>query len=265
VPWSASSTPSREGRSYDAQFIRTPVPLASLAPSPGSNLEQPPADEQQGSVAHDESTVRSVLPTSPSIIDRAALVIADAGRTQTNESGAGNTEPGIPEDTIQGQGDVLLPSPSASPTSAILSPEATPLEVPSGASSKASPEEQSLKELVFEYLRTMATNDTSMQERLLAGRVNFYGKGVLSFPEIRELTERYCRQWPIRKWEPKGETEFPSILHSSDSDQYEVLQPFDWTVANGPKQKKGSAVLYLRIRKAENGEFHIFHLEQRHP
>jgi hypothetical protein len=129
---------------------------------------------------------------------------------------------------------------------------------------KGSPEEQSLKELVLKYLRTMATNDSSTLERLLAGRVNFYGKGILSFPEIEESMERYRRQWPIRKWESKGEPEFPNTLHSSDPDQYEVLQPFDWTVANGTKQKKGSAILYLRIRKAENGAFHIFHLEQRH-
>ena len=128
---------------------------------------------------------------------------------------------------------------------------------------KASPEEQPLKEWVLEYIRTVASNDGSTQERFFAGRVNFYGKGVLSFPEIGASMERYRREWPIRKWEPKGEPEFPYTLHSSNPDLYEVLQPFDWTVANGSKHKQGSATLYVRIRKAENGAYHIFHLEQR--
>jgi hypothetical protein len=259
VPSSAGSAPSREERSYVAQSVTTPAPSASPAPSLDSNLEQKAADVQEGSVAHDDTSVKSVPPTFPAVVDRTELVAAELGPTQTNESAAGNTEPENPEDTIQSQADVSLPSPSAAP-----SVESTPVQTQSGGSLKASPEEQSLKELVLEYLRTMATNDSSSQERLLAGRVNFYGKGVLSFPEIGASMERYCRQWPIRKWEPKGEPEFPNTLHASDPDQYEVLQPFEWTVANGSKQKKGSAILYLRIRKAENGAFHIFHLEQRH-
>ena len=136
-----------------------------------------------------------------------------------------------------------------------------PSPTPAGSSS----EEQSLKELVQTYLRTVAANDNSTQERLFAGRVDFYGEGDLSFPEIAASMERYRREWPIRKWEPKGEPQFPNSLHSSNPDLYEVLQPFDWTVANGSKHKQGSATLYLKIRKAENGAFHIFHLEQRHP
>ena len=234
VPSSVGSTPSREDRSPVAQSVTTPeptpTPSASPTPSPDSNLEQK---------------------TEP-------------GRTQTDKSSAGNTEAEGPEDTIQGQADVPLPSPSVALPSAVPSAESTPLQAESGGSLKDSPEEQSIRELVLEYLRTMASNDSSTQGRLLAGRVDFYGKGVLSFPEIEESMERYRHQWPIRKWEPKGEPEFPNTLHSSDPDQYEVLQPFDWTVANGTKQKKGSAILYLRIRKAENGAFHIFHLEQRH-
>ena len=142
----------------------------------------------------------------------------------------------------------------------------TPLAVePSPTPGGSSSEEQSLKELVLTYLRTVAANDNSTQERLFAGRVDFYGEGVLSFPEIGASMERYRREWPIRKWEPKGEPQFPNSLHSSNPDLYEVLQPFDWTVANGSKHKQGSATLYLKIRKAENGAFHIFHLEQRHP
>jgi TIR domain len=257
VPSSAGSTPSPEERPSIAPSITPPVSLASPPLSPDANLEQRPADDQEVSVAQDDVSANSVPSASPAIVERTALVATEPGRTQTNESAAGNTEPENPEDTIQA--DVLLPSSSVVPSA-----ESTPSPAPSDESLKASPEEQSLRELVLEYLRTMATNDNSTQERLLAGRVNFYGKGVLSFSEIEASMERYCRQWPVRKWEPKGEPEFPNTLHSSDPDQYEVLQPFDWTVVNGSKQKKGSAILYLRIRKAENGAFHIFHLEQRH-
>jgi TIR domain-containing protein len=262
VPSSAGSAPSREereDRAYVVPSITTPTPLASPTPSLDSNLYKIAVDDQEGSVARDDTSAKSVPPDSPGMADRPTPVAAEPISTQTNGPAAGSTEPENPEDSIQGQADVLLPSPSVAPPE-----ESTPLPAQSGGSLRASPEEESLKELVLAYLRTMATNDSSTQERLLAGRVNFYGKGVLSFSEIGETMERYCRQWPIRKWEPKGEPEFPNILHSSDPDQYEVLQPFDWTVANGSKQKKGSAILYLRIRKAENGAFHIFHLEQRH-
>jgi hypothetical protein len=156
--------------------------------------------------------------------------------------------------------DIPLPSPTVTASTAL-----TPPKTQTGGSADASPDEQSLKELVLEYLRTVATDDGSKQERLFAGRVSFYGKGVLSFPEIVASMERYHREWPIRTWEPKGEPQFPNNLHASNPDLYEVLQPFDWTVANGSQHKQGSAILYLRIRKAENGAFHIFHLEQRHP
>jgi hypothetical protein len=261
VPPSLGSTPSREDRSDVAQSITTPASSASRTPARDSDLEQKAADDHEGSVAHDETSAKPVPPTSPSLVDRTALAAAEPGRTRAVDLSAGNIEA---EDTIQSQADLLLPSPSVDPPSAPPSAETTPLQAESGGSLKGSQEEQSLKELVLEYLRTMATNDSSTLERLLAGRVNFYGKGVLSFPEIEESMERYRRQWPIRKWESKGEPEFPNTLHSSDPDQYEVLQPFDWTVVNGTKQKKGSAILYLRIRKAENGAFHIFHLEQRH-
>jgi TIR domain-containing protein len=258
VPSSAGSTPSREERSYVARSVTTPGPLANPTPSADSTLYKNAADDQEGSVARDDTSANSVAPDSPGIADLSTPVAAEPSPTPTNEPAAGSTEPENPEDTMKSQADLLLPSASVVPPV-----ESTPREVKSDGSLKALPEEQSLKELVLEYLRTMATNDSSTQERLLAGRVNFYGKGVLSFPEIGASMGRYCRQWPIRKWEPKGEPEFPNTLHSSDPDQYEVLQPFEWTVADGSKQKKGSAILYLRIRKAENGAFHIFHLEQR--
>ena len=89
-------------------------------------------------------------------------------------------------------------------------------------------------------------------------------KEYLLFPRLRGPWRITAGNGRSRKWEPKGEPEFPKALHSSDSNLYEVLQPFDWSVANGSKHKEGSAILYVRIRKAGNGAFHIFHLEQRH-
>ena len=62
---------------------------------------------------------------------------------------AGNSGPEDPEDTIQGDADVLLPSPSVAPPSAEPSAESTPLQAESGGSLKGSLEEQSLKELVL--------------------------------------------------------------------------------------------------------------------
>jgi hypothetical protein len=155
--------------------------------------------------------------------------------------------------------DVPQPSPSLGAPAELVSPETR-----SGGSSKGLSDEQSLKELVLEYFRAVAADDDSAQERLFAGRVSFFGKGVLSIPEIEASMERYRRDWPNRKWEPKGEPKFSNVLHSSDPNVYEVLQSFDWTLANGSQHKQGSAILYLRFRKAENGAFHIFHLEQRH-
>jgi hypothetical protein len=80
---------------------------------------------------------------------------------------------------------------------------------------------------------------------------------------VQASMERYCRQWPIRKWEPRGEPEFPKILHSTNPNLYEVLQPLTWTVANGSEHKQGSTTLYVRIRKNEKGVFRIIHVEKR--
>jgi hypothetical protein len=109
----------------------------------------------------------------------------------------------------------------------------------------------------------VSSNDVSTQERFFAQRVNFYGEGVLALPMVQASMERYRRQWPIRQWEPRGEPEFPKILHSTNPNLYEVLQPLAWTVANGSQHKQGSTTLYVRIRKNEKGEFRIIHIEKR--
>ena len=179
APSSAGSTPSHEERSDAAPAITTPTPLAISTPSPDSNLYKNAADEQESSLARDESTAKSVSPDSSGMADLSTPVADEGSPNQTDVPAAGSTEPENPEDTVQGQTDVPLPSPTAPPAA-----EPTPVQGPSDGNLQAAPEEQSLKELVLEYLRTMGNNDSSTQERLLAGRVNFYGKGVLSFPEI---------------------------------------------------------------------------------
>ena len=131
--------------------------------------------------------------------------------------------------------------------------------------SKPSTEEESLKELVLEYLRAVASDDDSAQERLFGWRVNFFGKGILPISGVRASMDRYRQEWPVRDWQPEGEPEFPGVLHSTHPELYEVLQPFSWTVANGSRRKAGKATLYVRIRRDEKGLLHIIHLELRHP
>ena len=109
----------------------------------------------------------------------------------------------------------------------------------------------------------MPSDDVSAQERFFAQRVSFYGEGVLSLPMIQASLQRYRREWPIRNWEPRGEPKFPKILHSTNPELYEVLQPIAWTVANDSRQKQGNTTLYVRIRKNAIGEFRIIQVEQR--
>jgi hypothetical protein len=167
------------------------------------------------------------------------------------------------------------PSVVATPSLKANSVEATPFvvatpsvisntqEAQTGGSASPPSEEQSTKEVVLDYMRTMSSDEDPAVDRFFAGRVNFYGKGVLSLEEVQESIERYRKEWPIRRWEPRGEPTFSKIFHSTRSELYEVLQPFDWTVANGSERKKGNATLYIRVRKNNNGQFHITHLEMR--
>jgi hypothetical protein len=153
-------------------------------------------------------------------------------------------------------------TPRAQSTGAVKSGERA-AEVGDGF--KPSSEEQSLKELVLDYLRTVASDDDSAQERFFAWRVNFYGKGLLPISGVRASMDRYRQEWPVRDWEPEGEPEFPGVLHPTHPELYEVLQPFSWTVANGSRRKTGRATLYVRIRRDDKGLLHIIHLELRHP
>jgi hypothetical protein len=126
-------------------------------------------------------------------------------------------------------------------------------------------DEQSLKEFILGYIRTVASNDISTQDRFFEHRVNYYGQGVLALPRVHASIDRYHREWPIRNREPQGEPEFPKLLHSVNPKLYEVLQPFTWTLSNGPLHAQGGAPLYVKVWRNDKGEFHIVHVEQRNP
>jgi hypothetical protein len=126
-------------------------------------------------------------------------------------------------------------------------------------SAEASGEEEFLKEFVLGYLRTVASNDTSMQRRYFAEQVNFYGRGVLNSSRIEASTQRYHDEWPIREWAPRGEAK---VVRSRNPNLFVVYQPFSWTVSDGSTNANGNATLYLRIRKKSQGEFRIVHVHQ---
>jgi hypothetical protein len=179
--------------------------------------------------------------------------------TSKNQPMTQDQEPAKLARMNQSQATATPPIPSVA-ASVAPTPEAQ-----ADSSSKASAEERSLKEFVQEYIRTVASDDISNQEHFFGQRVNFYGQGVLSFPAVQASMKRYHREWPIRKWEPSGEPEFPKTLHSTNPHLYEVLQPLIWTVSNGLQDKRGNAALYVRISKNDKEEFHIVQVEQRNP
>src|SRR5260221_11767186 len=77
-----------------------------------------------------------------------------------------------------------IPSPSTKESEASHPPESQ-----FDRSAEASGEEEFLKEFVVGYLRTVASNDTSMQRRYFAEQVNFYGRGVLNSSNIEAFTQ----------------------------------------------------------------------------
>jgi hypothetical protein len=261
VAANASPTPLVQPGPQDAPSTVPPGQSAAATPSPPSSVEQNAGVETGRSPARDSASVKSVQEDPPRRVDRTAPISVEASPAQKNEPVTRDLEPAKLARINQTQAAVPLPTPSIG-----ASVESTPLEAQTGSSSNASAEEeQSLKELVLDYIRTVESNYVPTEERFFAKEVNFYGKGVLSLPMVQASMEDYRREWPIRKWEPRGEPAFPKTLHSTHPELYEVLQPLVWTVANASQHKQGSATLYLRIRKNDKGEFHIFHVEQRDP
>jgi hypothetical protein len=155
----------------------------------------------------------------------------------------------------------LSPSQDVSPTPSPSKESQTsnPPESQFDRIAEASGEEEFLKEFVLGYLRTVASNDTSMQRRYFAKQVNFYGRGVLNSSNIEASTQRYHDEWPMREWAPRGEAK---VVRSSDPNLFVVYQPFNWNVSDGSHNAHGDATLYLRIRKNSQGEFRIVHVHQ---
>jgi hypothetical protein len=150
-------------------------------------------------------------------------------------------------------------SPAPSPPIRDESRTSNPPESQPSPNAKPSGEKESLRQFVLGYLRTVASNDTSMQRRYLADRVNFYGKGILDSSNIEAFTERYHREWPTRQWEPRGEAK---VVRWRKRNLFVVYQPFDWTVSDGSRHAHGDATLYLRIHENSQGEFQIVLLRQ---
>jgi hypothetical protein len=148
------------------------------------------------------------------------------------------------------------PTPSPSTSS---SETANPPESQSSRNGEASQNGESLKEFVLGYLRTVASNDTSVQRGYFADRVSFYGRGVLDTSALEASTEEYHREWPIREWAPRGEA---SIWRSRHRGRFVVYQPFRWTVSDGSRHAQGDATLYLLIRRDSQGEFRIVNVHQ---
>jgi hypothetical protein len=144
------------------------------------------------------------------------------------------------------------PSPNASGT-------ANPPEPQSTGNGETSGNEESLKEFVLGYLRTVASNDTSVQRRYFASQVSFYGRGVLDASNVEASTEEYHREWPIREWAPRGEAKVARLGHR---DRFVVYQPFRWAVSDDSRHAQGNATLYLLIQRDSQGELRIVNVHQ---
>jgi TIR domain len=231
-------------------------PAVSEAASPSLS---PDVDHETKSSSPDESlNVKSAQETSPTISGQPAPVAEAATPAEKNEPAGEESAPDKRPATAPSGTSLVAPAVQATP-----SVDSDQAQIQN--SSRPASEEAFLKKLVLDYMQTVASDDNSAQERFFSWRVNFYGKGILSLPKARASMARYRQEWPMRNWIPRGEPEFPKVLHSIHPELYEVLQPFDWTVANGSQHKNGSATLYVRIRKDDKGQFHIIHLEQRRP
>src|SRR5260221_14621277 len=167
-----------------------------------------------------------------------------------------------PKKKQDGPGSRLTPPQDVSPIPSPSTKESetsSPPESRFDRSAEASGEEEFLKEFVLGYLRTVASNDTSLQRRYFAEQVNFYGRGLVNSSNIEATTQRYHDEWPIREWAPRGEAK---VVRSSNPHLLVVYQAFHLTGSDRFHNGPGNATLYLRIRKNSQGEFRIVHVRQ---
>jgi hypothetical protein len=193
------------------------------------------------------------------------IVQQQNGQTNQPEPKANSTPTDIPisadpDETKQARKEQNQPGATQSNLVIATSPEPSPSETPTDGNVKSDTDEQQLKSFVLDYLRTVASDDVSTQERFFAHRVTYYGQGVLSLRRVQAAKESYDSEWPTRDWKPQGE---PEIHGTSNPKMYEILQPYAWTVSDGSRHDQGSGNLFLRVWKNTKGEFHIVHIEQR--
>jgi hypothetical protein len=184
-------------------------------------------------------------------------IAVGASPTPINQPATRDPEEGKFAQTTLGPAALPLSTPSVA-----ISAESTPPDPQADESSKTSGDQQLIKKLVFDYLQTVASDDVSAQESFFAHKVTYYDQGVISLRRVQEAKKRYDREWPTREWKPQGE---PEIRTSANPRIYEVLQPFTWALSNGSHHARGSATLYFKLWKNDEGEFHIVNVEQRNP
>jgi len=240
----------------DAGLEPEPVPSTQPVDSAVQTARSGPAPVRVQAVADTPGEANKGI----GFTEATAPIAVGASATPINQPATRDQEEGKFTQTTPVQADLPLPTPSVD-----VSAESTPSRAPTDRSVKASADEESLKEFVLEYIRTVASNDISTQDRFFEHRVSCYDEGVLPLPGVHASIDRYNRKWPIRNWEPQGEPEFPKVLHSVNPKLYEVLQPFTWTLSNGTLHAQGGATLYVKVWKNDKGEFHIVHVEQRNP
>ena len=130
---------------------------------------------------------------------------------------------------------------------------------PQPGQSAGTDDKTSVKQFILGYIRSMASDDTSLQRPYFGEQVNYYGEGVIGSPNIEAALERYHSEWPVRDWEPFGDAK---VARLKNPNLFAVLQRFNWALSDGSKQSKGTATLYARVRKTSAGEFQIEYLRQ---
>ncbi len=133
---------------------------------------------------------------------------------------------------------------------------------PTPNNEQISSDEQQLRNLVLDYLHSVASDDVSTQERYFAYKVAYFDQGLIPLRQVQAAKESYDREWPIRDWKPRGEAE---IHGTPNSKLYEIVQPYTWTVSDGSRHDQGNGTLFMRVykNKTSKGDFHVVHIESR--
>jgi hypothetical protein len=185
------------------------APAAESTPLPEANTSVDTRPLAQSTPASESTPLSEANPS----VDSRPIV---ESTPPTNSAPSAETRPST------GSTPAPVSPPGAQSTEAVKPGERA---AEAGDGFKPSLEEQSLKELVLDYLRTVASDDDSAQERFFAWRVNFYGKGLLPTSGVRASMDRYRQEWPVRNWEPEGSPSSQSCSFDS-SELYGFFNPF---------------------------------------